>query len=212
MLLALLRRSQVRYRTRMAYVAPVVLIFGALAIPAAASPDRLVVDRSPGRYSCAGDTPSVCLATSTSRSLPSLTRQLDRLSRPLVQAGAPVPTVFRQVVPGQASSKTDAPLFLESAGINSTTVTAKLVADYLTVPRACAALTSTTPPPAEYFAVRSLLASWLLLRIGEVDLDHLTRDESYPWLALAADRQAGWVRRSYAQLSSCDLAAVRLPR
>jgi hypothetical protein len=172
--------------------------------------DRLERTSGSISYECRGERPRVCMADQTSRQLEPLTQAMRVAAEPLRRVGAQPAEHYQQIVPGRPAPRDAGPLFIESDALNRTP-SAAAVAAYLTVPASCPQYTGTTPPPQAVFDAQRLLQQWILLRTGAEPLAAFAAEPGHGWLSQSFDAQSDWIRRTYAQLRSCDLDAVALP-
>lgn len=196
-------------RTVLLVSATIALILSG-GVMSASTADRFTTDASAVEYTCAGESPQVCLDTRTSRSLSSLAATMGELARVLTDAGADVPDNFSQVVPGHSLPTSSAPLDV-SEDINAPGVPVATAANYLTVPEACPQLTAESAPPEAYFVARVLLVEWLLLRTGRLSDDRVEVSPAPRWLRSTAPQQAPWVAETYDLLRTCRLDSITVP-
>ena len=173
-------------------------------------PDRLSVSKSETEFVCDKGLITVCLDRRTARSLNSLGESIREAASPLVSAGAPVPRVFTQIVPGQPP-RSDGPLFLESDRVNAGSISVDEAIPYVLVPSNCDALTSERPPPIAYYDARLLVSRWILLRLGKLDADMVVTDPNRAWLEGEPQVQERWITETYEFFANCEFDRVSLP-
>jgi hypothetical protein len=174
--------------------------------------ERLTSQQGPTSFSCAGDTPRVCLASQTQRQLKWLAARMDSSAQVLTAAGASVPRTFRQFVRPSDLQPADGVLFRESTTMNRSRGTAQEVAYYLTTPRDCPELYGDKPPVDSYFFAQHLLETWILLRHGDISLDDVRGNEQYEWLSRPSAEQSKWVAETYTALASCSFTDLKPPQ
>lgn len=172
-------------------------------------------DDSDGHYgplahpavTCAGSAPTVCVHREIPRPLADLSAKTERFARPLLDIGVRLPWRFSQTAPEDGSTG-EGLVLLFAEEESRTTVSDRSAFGTLLTPARCAPDFSDDPTPVP-FEERHLIGRWIQVRLGEVRPD--PGDSDHAWLTGDPAAQAAWVRRTYAQLMSCDFAAIRMP-
>ncbi|MFC5677832.1 hypothetical protein [Aeromicrobium endophyticum] len=198
--------------SRSIVAASAVALVAAVVLAQSVPSSRLRPSGAPIRYACtAASGTTVCLASQTSRQLAWLAAQIIRQSEPLAAIGVRLPRRYQQVVPYRRQPDGVAPILLEPDSINARRGDARRVPDLLAMPALCAADTGEVPPPDEVFVARSAISAWLSVRNGLSETSDYRVEVFGEWLGQTAPDQQAWIRTTYAQLTACAYADVRLP-
>ncbi|MEV4999504.1 DUF7224 domain-containing protein [Nocardioides sp. LML1-1-1.1] len=198
---------------RQAFASPSRVAVGAVAVVLLGVGWAETPDHSDGHYgrvatpavTCAGDAPEVCVYREIPRPLADLRARTERLARPLLDIGVRLPHRFSQAAEVGSG---DGSVFLWAEEESRTRVSDRSALQSLLSPAVCAADFADSPEPLP-FEERHLIARWIQVRLGEVAPD--PDDSDARWLAGDPAVQADWVRQTYARLSACDYAAIRMP-
>lgn len=193
------------------------LALGALAIVGAAGAyvtleaigdNRYQLAASPPDYVCAGNAPKVCMAKGTTRSLPSLSREMARQAAIVRSLGVSLPEKYVQEVPGFAPSTDSGIMYMYVESVNAARVDPSQVADYLSSPAPCQEFYAERPPELALTA-RSLVADLIRDRTGVQAFSVEPGSEVAQWVA--SDEANVWMRDTFKELKECHLDAIRLP-
>ncbi|GAA1531320.1 hypothetical protein [Nocardioides humi] len=152
-----------------------------------------------------GGRPEVCVARETSRPLSALAAALREAAAPLRAAHVDLPARWEPELPLRPHPEGAGVLTFFDDGETSGGADRAAVLASLAAPAACAELRSSSPDLTALQA-QAVLTRWLDLasRPGRSDGGELDT-----WLV--TDEATAWAARSYAALSSCSLADLRLP-
>jgi len=159
------------------------------------------------RFVCIDASPQICMAEATSRDMRAFDATARPMFRALVAAHATVPARYQQVV-GGAGNPAAGSIMLSDDDLTRGEVSATDVALSVARPADCPAYYAEAAPHQALDA-QAVIADWLLRRSGT--------GSARGWAGATIDDeiQAGgldtWVRRTFEQLSHCELSSVAPP-
>lgn len=161
----------------------------------------------PIRYTCAGDSPEVCLAEDTPRPLKALEREFTRQASILEPLGFTFPDRFMQSIPGMRYSADVGIIAFYDNGESRTDADPYAVSVSLGTPAGCPEYASADLADGDALKVRFVLMDWIADRTGTDDVT----DGSIEGRWMASDQGLAWALATYPKVAACDFRNPVLP-
>lgn len=161
----------------------------------------------PIRYTCAGESPEVCLAADTPRPLKALEREFARQAAILEPLGFPLPERFLQSIPGMRYSGDVGIIPFYDDDVSRDDADPYSVSLALGTPRDCPEYASSDLADGDALTVHFVLMSWIADRTGTDDVN----DGSVEGRWMASEAGLAWARSTYPKVAACDFRKAVLP-
>lgn len=163
--------------------------------------DRLVVSEERPTV-CRGVKPTICVAPSSVYGLRATETTLRRALGHLRAVGAEPPDRYEQALPGYLPPPSVGVVSVEDGDLRAAARSAA-------TPAGCPQWRGSLPPEKALMA-QELIGLWIRGREGEQVVSWTAKGDA--WLKRVADPGAeAWIRRTYAQLGTCDFQHIRMP-